>query len=70
MAEWISVKDRLPKHHEFVIAATKTFYGGLLESEKSIVTRFDEKRGFEFWDKEGRYFVTHWMPLPEPPKGE
>lgn len=44
MAEWISVKDRLPEHHEFVIAATKTFYGELLESEKTVVTRYDEKK--------------------------
>lgn len=49
---WISVKDRLP------------------EDEETHVLVYRENGWIEIWPR--RYFhtfrVTHWMPLPEPPK--
>ena len=63
--EWISVKDRLPEDICPVLVA--------LEGQNIAFHGFyqDEK-----WWKVGagtRPFtqkVTHWMPLPQPPKGE
>ena len=55
MSEWISAKDKLPEKYGPVFAFT------------------------EYGDTDGVYFysdgswghpdkITHWMPLPEPPK--
>lgn len=52
---WISVKDRLPDVGKFV----------LIYNEINGV-RLDYHDGATF----GYYDVTHWMPLPQPPKGE
>lgn len=57
---WISVKDGLPeKPGRFLI------YSDLgNDSSRIWVTQFlDKAQGFLF-----AYHVTHWMPLPEPPK--
>ena len=64
--EWISVKDRLPE-----------------ESGMYIVTANDghaQRVSFVQWQKKSRRWnltgarsywrVTHWMPMPHPPKGE
>ena len=53
--EWISVKDRLPDVGKLV----------LIYSEINGVC-MDYHDGATF----GYYGVTHWMPLPNPPKGE
>ena len=53
MSEWISVKDRLPEHGQLVLVC-----GDYWNIEK-----------YPHWsgtfDCPG---VTHWMPLPDPPK--
>ena len=64
--EWVDVKDRLPE-----------------ESGVYIVTANDghaQRVSFVQWQKKNRMWnltgarsywrVTHWMPLPQPPKGE
>lgn len=57
---WISVKDKLPERYERVLT-------------------YDERCGVkENWairlkpyvDWSQGYHITHWMPLPEPPKEE
>ena len=59
--EWISVKDRLPKEDEIVIICTdKNFiYAGELIGDTWFLDN-------DSWTET----VTHWMPLPQPPKGE
>ena len=58
MAEWISVKDRLPEDEKSVLVITK--------NGKPWVAHYDLKwRG---WRTSGSTTITHWMPLPEPPK--
>ena len=59
--EWISVDDRLPDDDEVVIICTdKNFvYAGELIGDTWFLDN-------DSWTAT----VTHWMPLPEPPKGE
>ena len=55
-AEWISVEERLPeKHGRYLAAFTDT----------RVDTVTYTKIG---WFYEKRCSITHWMPLPEPPK--
>ena len=65
--EWISVADRLPEEKGRYLTANKRF------GDKIVV--FDLWFGGGFWyvEEEDDVFdfeVTHWMPLPNPPKGE
>ena len=60
VGEWISVKDRLPETGKLALV-----YGscGAMTVARHI-TRND-------WIVPGMFpHVTHWMPLPEPPKEE
>lgn len=62
--KWISVKDRLPEQGVFVLA-----YRPDACFDKQKVTKLNRFRvaGAE-WSFGGIEMVTHWMPLPEPPK--
>lgn len=67
--EWISVKDRLP-HDDDVVILFSHDYGlftlGFYMSEKRVMSqgfwRIDDSDTAQKLD-----FVTHWMPLPQPP---
>ena len=69
--EWISAKDRLPEEGEYVLCVLKGFnYGGKIQVCKFVpADKFKDKPYFEHF-RNGFPSVTHWMPLPEPPKGE
>lgn len=58
-SEWISVEDRLPKQWETVLV----FCDGIRSTDFISSTG----RWYEHIDHDS---VTHWMPLPNPPKGE
>ena len=64
---WIPVTERLPKEGDFVLV-----YGDLYPNKHdggviAVSTRMD----WNYWQGFGRERdITHWMPLPEPPKGE
>ena len=65
---WISVKDRLPEGtgEEYIVYITSN------DGEKCVTCDHlvcsSRKHWFLFDDEKA--VVTHWMPLPEPPKGE
>lgn len=71
MSEWISVKERLPSDERSVLA----YYGfgrdGVPDSDMMFMGTlsyfcFDPE---PHWQHAGHgVAVTHWMPLPEPPK--
>ena len=63
LAKWISVKDRLPEEEKEVLC----YLGNALG--KGIVVAF-RRHGDWYFDGWKCPTVTHWMPLPEPPKGE
>lgn len=63
MCEWVSVKDRLPGVGFIVLAYDAP--------TNSISLAFREKGYENFVDCDSGYYmntVTHWMPLPKPPK--
>lgn len=67
--EWISVKDRLPDRDGNYLCCFQTGY---------IYTEMYDNNGFYDYEPEfisteyekiyHNNIVTHWMPLPEPPK--
>lgn len=57
--EWISVKDRLPKNGKYLVLS-----GFTTDYEVGITTSYYENGEW------GIGSLTHWMPLPEPPKEE
>ena len=74
--EWISVDDRLPdnKEHDWVLAQVVEDNGFMhiptvMEYRQSRNDWFEETYGW-LSEHNGAFTVTHWMPLPAPPKGE
>lgn len=65
MSDWISVKDRLPQVTGKYLCAVKDKRGDLwtIASDWSL----EMKSWFGNYG-EIKNIVTHWMPLPEPPK--
>ena len=63
--KWIPVSERLPELYKSVLA---------YDEEDKTVIRWYDKNGFNIVDEYGYTYpvktVTHWMPLPEAPKGE
>lgn len=68
MSEWISVKKRLPENHHHVL-----LYWGE-KNKMAVGYRCDDE--WQHWPigsyaADGCLFgITHWMPLPSPPKPE
>lgn len=60
--EWIKCSDRLPKAYEVVLVLTK--------NNRHYEAHHHGEKISEWEDTECRPLlnVTHWMPLPEPPK--
>ena len=61
--EWISVEERLPAEDVRVLV-------WLRKDHKTTYTRIDTDRRLNGVWVRWYESVTHWMPLPEPPKGE
>lgn len=60
MAEWIPCSERLPENDDYVLCCVRTKAG-----RQNVV------RGYYMdmrWCCGMNSNVTHWMPLPEPPK--
>ena len=65
--KWISVEDRFPEAGGYVVCIAKR---NPFSRFMPMVARI-EKNGWVNPITEGYISeVTHWMPLPEPPKGE
>ena len=56
---WISVKDRTPKNGDYVLCVSGAGIVQIASYDTSV-------RVYGFYANS----VTHWMPLPEPPKGD
>ena len=55
--EWVSVDDRLPKNSDNVLVCHNN---GLVTTNAWL--------GANWWFKNERNQITHWMPLPDPPE--
>lgn len=60
---WISVTERLPQEREWVLCQCRAKIRMVLRLQNG------------YWHQDSRHefmsgFVTHWMPLPAPPKEE
>ena len=79
MSEWISVGERLPDVAPVLVCFLEPFFGKL-SSEIGVgyydsPNEYDDSsgRGWLFWLNDRKILgggVTHWMPLPEPPKNK
>ena len=69
MSEWISVKEKLPDHLQIVLAINLNDTMAVVRCDHHVngsklidyVFMWPDLR-FQFMN------ITHWMPLPEPPK--
>lgn len=79
--EWISVTERLPEDEQEVLVIAhgwgrRLVYVGShkrVEAQKSWLTGIANKSSewsLWGWSYLKEPIVTHWMPLPQPPKGE
>ncbi len=76
--EWISVKDQLPDDGQYVLVYhSDDFHITVGYFESDNVRFYIESDGKKFYTDSGweteipwaqKGSVTHWMPLPEPPK--
>lgn len=64
--KWIPVAERLPDKSGYVLVCTRhEFY-----KTPNIAKASFKKHNGGFYGQGGHWAnVTHWMPLPEPPKG-
>lgn len=67
MADWIKCSERMPDEFDKVLLVAYgkvVYYGwycGVLPNNHET---WRDSEGSIYWDDD----VTHWMPLPEPPK--
>lgn len=69
--KWISVKERLPETENKVVVyrwTTNETYFATCNFRDQKNSRRWEINGMEYFP--GRDNISHWMPLPEPPKEE
>ena len=66
MSQWVSVNDRLPDcKGEYLVAYHPCYWDNVKEE---TVVGYDSYRGGARWARNKYQRVTHWMPMPEPPK--
>lgn len=83
VGKWIPVTERLPEDRQRILCFRKGKYGfcaltaaysKCLASYCDIDFHGVKHGGFFDYDSEVGYYelhdITHWMPLPEPPKGD
>lgn len=73
-AQWRSIKDELPQPDKTVLVfAVGKFESFIGETQYALCQQLEHRDGKKSWTEPWQYFhtdfeITHWMPLPEPPK--
>ena len=65
--EWISVKDRLPEAGGYVVCIAKR---NPFSRFMPMVARIEKNGWVNPITEQYISEITHWMPIPHPPKGE
>ena len=65
--EWVPVTEKLPEDSGYYLVVHRNKYNGSISIAFEMYIKC--KIG-EWWENDYAYDVTHWMPLPELPKGE
>ena len=65
--EWISVNDRLPEAGGYVVCIAKR---NTFSRFMPMVARIEKNGWVNPMTEQYISEVTHWMPIPHPPKGE
>ena len=65
--EWVPVTERLPEDSGYYLVVHQNKYSGSISIAFEMYIKC--KIG-EWWENDYAYDVTHWMLLPEMPKGE
>lgn len=67
---WIPVSERLPDNADFVLVVVSGQYGNITLDNAIELGQFSMSEGWilEMWPESEDPKVTHWMPLPVPPK--
>ena len=65
---WTSVKDGLPKNNHPVLVYMPELFSNIQVAFYDRYYGEDDDEWYEGWST--KMTMTHWMPLPEPPKGE
>jgi hypothetical protein len=73
MAEWISVKDRMPRYNQTVLVYRPTMAEKILADSYYGFYGEDDGEWYEGWthfgkDTNGNDVITHWRELPQPPR--
>ena len=71
--EWISVKDELPdQSREVLVIVSGNPQKNITLNCAYELAEYDPYDGWimEMWPEWEDAVVTHWMPIPQPPKGE
>ena len=68
--EWISVKDRLPEKGTGNVLVVKQFRGKPYVDIGEVIGGNACCYADEYTINPREHIFTHWMPLPQPPKGE
>ncbi len=75
VGEWISVDTQMPPYNTMVLIYRPTMAETIITDTYFGFYGEDDDEWYEGWtcygkDIHGRNVVTHWMSLPQPPKGE
>ena len=65
--EWIPVTERLPENNQWALCFMKDKSFGTFRVLQWNYIDWQWNDGNEWFDEKD---VTHWMPIPRPPKGE
>ena len=65
--EWVDVKDRLPEAGRYVVCIAKR---NPFSRFMPMVARIEKNGWVNPITEQYISEVTHWMPMPQPPKGE
>lgn len=67
---WIPCSERLPESDQEVLVIVSGKAGNITLVDSVEIGNFDRDEGWilEMWPEWEDLNVTHWMPMPEPPK--